>query len=88
VDLEKHRRKRWTVPFHDDSAIICLRADPDASLYEVEGDSIYHTLTSKQEPEGRVEAEEPLQQLSVIEGKCIHDIDPNFFFFRKMEEII
>jgi hypothetical protein len=79
VDLEKHRRKRWTVPFHDDSAIICLRADPDASLYEVEGDSIYHTLTSKQEPEGRVEAEEPLQQLSVIEGKCIHDIDPIFF---------
>jgi hypothetical protein len=75
VDLEKHRRKHWTVPVHDKSAIICLQGDPDASLHEVEGDNIYDTRRSEQEVESSVEVEEPLQPSPVIEGECIRNIE-------------
>jgi hypothetical protein len=51
--------------------------DPNESLYEVQGDDTYDTLTTQQELRKTIEVDPSLPRGPVTDGKCVYSVDPD-----------
>jgi hypothetical protein len=86
VDLDKHHRKRWTMPALEELNFSSLRLGGDGSPYELEGRNISKATTTDRQRQ-RTEVEESSPRQTAADGKYLYSLTSGVNYLIMINEI-